>query len=295
MPRPKRSDGALQALSRLADAAVHASALSDILREALDCVERTPCPDRSSVLLFDPDGIPRFKAWRKLSETYRRKMEGHSPWSRVKKEPASTVLSNVAVDPNIDAFRSTILDEGIRAVALIPISSDGSILGRLSLYYDKPHTFSEEELASAQIIAAQIAFGIERIRNVDGIRHRGESADSLEHAADRKLAQRRLAAEHAVTRILADSRRLEEAVPRILASLGECLSCVFSAFWRLDRGGVVIRCTETWQARGVSLAHFDGLCRATAFENGIRLPGRVGQSGQPAWSRDLPLGSNLPR
>jgi len=299
MPRPRRSadplQDTLQALSRLADAAVHASALSDILREALDCVERTPCPDRSSVLLFDPNGIPRFKAWRKLSEAYRREMEGHSPWSRVKQDPASMVLSNVAVDPNIDAFRATILGEGIHAVALVPISSDGSVLGRLSLYYDQPHAFSEEELAIARIIAAQIAFGIERIRKIDALRHRGEWADSPEHTADRRLAQRRLDAEHAVTRILADSQSLEEAVPRILASLGECLGCVFSAFWRAERGSAVIRCTETWQARGVSVPDFDGMCKATAFERGIGLPGRVWQSGTPAWISDLSLDPNFPR
>ena len=61
---------------------------SGILRIALDCLDETVRPDRSSVLLYDLDGELRFKAWRNLSEEFRRKMEGHSPWSRSEKKPA---------------------------------------------------------------------------------------------------------------------------------------------------------------------------------------------------------------
>jgi PAS domain S-box-containing protein len=116
--------------------------------------------------------------------------------------------------------------------------------------------------------------------------------DSLE---GRELAERRLAAEHAVTRILADSQTLAQAVPRILKSLSECLDCVFSAFWHAERGAVQIRCTETWQASGVSLEEFAALCRSMTFERGIGLPGRVWQNGTPAWISELSADPNFPR
>ena len=93
---------------------------SGILRIALDCLDETVRPDRSSVLLYDLDGELRFKAWRNLSEEFRRKMEGHSPWSRSEKRPAPLVLPDIAVAPGVDLFRATILEEGIRSAALLP-------------------------------------------------------------------------------------------------------------------------------------------------------------------------------
>src|SRR2546430_1915216 len=94
---------------------------SEILDLGLDCLDRTVHPDRSSVLLYDLDGELRFKAWRNLSEEFRRKMEGHSPWARSEKKPEPLVLPDIAVAPGVDLFRATILAEGIRSAALLPI------------------------------------------------------------------------------------------------------------------------------------------------------------------------------
>ena len=269
---------------------------SGILRIALDCLDETVRPDRSSVLLYDLDGELRFKAWRNLSEEFRRKMEGHSPWSRSEKRPAPLVLPDIAVAPGVDLFRATILEEGIRSAALLPIASGGSLLGRLSFHFNEPHRFSKEELHAGRMIAAQIALAIEKARAREELRlQRAGATQALEDAMERRVAERRLASVHAVTRILADAHSLAEAVPRILCSLGECLGCVFAAFWRVEGNANFVRCTETWQARGVSLESFDALCRSMSLERGVGLPGRVWKSGTPAWISELQADRNFPR
>src|SRR5258706_1571038 len=110
-----------------------------------------------------------------------------------------------------------------------------------------------------------------------------------------RLAERRLAAEHAVTRILAESRSLDHAIPRILQALGECLGCACAAFWHVEPDSSVIRCTETWSSRGVSLESFEARCRTVTFERGVGLPGRVWRNGTPAWISNLATDGNFPR
>ena len=54
----------LQAIYRMAEAVTRAGALDEIYAVALDELQRTVHADRASVLLYDDDGVMRFKAWR---------------------------------------------------------------------------------------------------------------------------------------------------------------------------------------------------------------------------------------
>src|SRR5919108_3339530 len=71
----------LQAVYELAVAVSRAAALTEVYDSALSALHAALGADRSSILFFDPDGVMRFKAWRGLSEGYRRAVEGHSPWA----------------------------------------------------------------------------------------------------------------------------------------------------------------------------------------------------------------------
>lgn len=64
-----------------ADLAAHVRQPADIYEPAIDAVIAATQADRASLLLFDEDGIMRFKAWRSLSDGYRKAVEGHSPWT----------------------------------------------------------------------------------------------------------------------------------------------------------------------------------------------------------------------
>ena len=49
--------------------------LEEIYEAALDALESGLAVEKASILLFDPDGVMRFKAWRRLSDEYRRAVE----------------------------------------------------------------------------------------------------------------------------------------------------------------------------------------------------------------------------
>ena len=111
----------------------------------------------------------------------------------------------------------------------------------------------------------------------------------------RKRAERRLATQYAVTRLLADSATLASAAPAVLAAVCRLLEWDIGVLWSVDSSAGLLRCIETWHAPGVDVPRFEALSREQTFLPGVGLPGRVWQSGQPAWIVDLAHDDNFPR
>src|SRR5690242_2592272 len=103
----------LQALYQLTAALSQASALEEIFEAALAGLHHALGIERASILLFDLDGVMRFKAWRGLSEAYRRTTEGHTPWSPDTKDAQPLLVGDIDRDPSLAALRDVILGEGI--------------------------------------------------------------------------------------------------------------------------------------------------------------------------------------
>ena len=127
----------------------------DSMLDALRC-------DRASILLRDEAGVMRFVAWRDLSDSYRRALEGHSPWAADEPNPQPVCMPDIATELMSDVVRKRIIDEGIRALAFIPLVMNGKLAGKFMTYYNVPHAFSDLELRLSLSIARQLAIGIER-------------------------------------------------------------------------------------------------------------------------------------
>jgi PAS domain S-box-containing protein len=112
---------------------------------------------------------------------------------------------------------------------------------------------------------------------------------------DLKRSELRLSAQYAVARVLSEADTLAEATPRILEAVGNSLDWQVGAIWEVDRPADTLRCVATWRAPGAAAETFEALTRETAFPRGIGLPGRVWESGAPAWIPDVTLDGNFPR
>ncbi len=112
---------------------------------------------------------------------------------------------------------------------------------------------------------------------------------------DRKRAERRLAAQHAATRVLAEAATLPEASPKILQAVCRSLEWDVGVIWSVDKQAGVLRCVEVWHMPPVKAAEFEELSRRTEFQPSIGLPGRVWASGKPAWIADVVEDTNFPR
>jgi signal transduction histidine kinase/integral membrane sensor domain MASE1/CheY-like chemotaxis protein len=108
-------------------------------------------------------------------------------------------------------------------------------------------------------------------------------------------SERRLAANLAVTRILAESPALNDATVRILKTIGESLNWEVGVLWTPDERGLVLRCLNVWHAAGQKVDGFEKVTRERTFVPGIGLPGRVWMSLKPVWIRDVTKEGNFPR
>jgi len=112
---------------------------------------------------------------------------------------------------------------------------------------------------------------------------------------DRRRAERRLASQYAVTRVLAEATTLEEAVPKIIQAIGESLEWDLGVFWRVDKATGVLRCLDQWTAPSVQADPFTQDTWQRVFTRGEGLPGRIWASGKSAWVTDVTVDGNFPR
>jgi PAS domain S-box-containing protein len=173
----------LQALYQLTAALSRATALEDVYEAALGGLLLALGIDRASILLFDPDGVMRFKAWRGLSDSYRRATEGHTPWSPDTKNPQPVLVPDVDADPGLATLHAVIRGEGIRALAFVPLVYQGRLLGKFMLYYPTPHPFTDDEVLLAQNIADHIAVAVARRHAEEALRSSQERLALAYHAA----------------------------------------------------------------------------------------------------------------
>jgi signal transduction histidine kinase len=174
----------LQALYQLTAALSQASALEDIFEAALAGLGHALGIERASILLFDPDGVMRFKAWRGLSDSYRRATEGHTPWAPDTKDASPVVVADVNDEPSLANLRAVILGEGIRALAFVPLVHRGKLLGKFMLYYPTPYLFTAEEIQLAETIAGHIVVAVARRLDEEAIANARTNANiAAERAA----------------------------------------------------------------------------------------------------------------
>ena len=163
----------LESVHRMTEAVAVAS-LDRVYEEALGALQRALHVPRASVLLFDDDGVMRFKAWRGLSDAYRAAVEGHTPWPRDVVDPQPVIIPDVERDPALESFRPVFAAERIRALVFLPLVAEGRLLGKFMLYYEAPHRTTDQELRLARTIASHIAVAISRRRSELALRESEE-------------------------------------------------------------------------------------------------------------------------
>src|SRR5712691_7883552 len=84
--------------------------------------------------------------------------------------------------------------------------------------------------------------------------------------SERKRAEQRERMEHAVTRVLAESETLAEAIPKIVQTICETLNWDCGARWSLDERQNAICCVETWSIPNEAVAEFTAEVRKVTLQ-----------------------------
>ncbi|MGC4118145.1 MAG: PAS domain S-box protein [Myxococcales bacterium] len=104
---------------------------------------------------------------------------------------------------------------------------------------------------------------------------------SFMDVTERKQAERRLATQAAVSRVLAEASSLQ-AVPQVLQALCEAEGWDIGTLWQLDRKGERLCCSAVWRAPRPELDPLEARTRELVFARGEGFPGRVWQTGVAA-------------
>jgi PAS domain S-box-containing protein len=181
-----RSEAMLQqgALYELSRRYQEAKTLDEIYEAALDAIITTLRCDRASILLYDQYQVMRFVAWRGLSKKYREAVEGHSPWKPDANNPQPVCVADVDVADISKSLKSTVLNEGIRGIAFIPLISSRKLIGKFMIYHNAPHLFTDDELKLATTIASQFAQMIKHKRDEDALRESEERLRAIVEQAN---------------------------------------------------------------------------------------------------------------
>jgi len=165
----------------LADLAATFPDALDIYAGAIDSVILCLRADRAGILTDDERGHRRFRRWRGLSKEYRAADEAYLPWPSSAHDPRAVLVADVLAEPLLVPLQSALLAEGVRALAFLPLAHETRLVGSLSIYYNEPHPFSEEEVQIGQIIARQVTLGLGRIQSgalITDLRERTARADA---------------------------------------------------------------------------------------------------------------------
>ena len=152
----------LNILYELLAALSRATGLEEVYDAALTSLLAATSADRAAILLFDDDGVIRFKAWRGLSAQYRAAVTGHTPWQRGLLAAAPIVTQDVLADESLRAYHDILTREGIRGLCFIPLALASGVFGKFMLYYSKPNDCAAEDITLAEAIAAHVALATER-------------------------------------------------------------------------------------------------------------------------------------
>jgi PAS domain S-box-containing protein len=111
----------------------------------------------------------------------------------------------------------------------------------------------------------------------------------------RKDTDRRLAAQFAVTRALAESSSLSEATPKLLQYVCEAVGWELGELWVVNADSNTLHVEGSWHVPTYEVEEFEKAGRKTILFPGIDLVGRVLASGQPVWVDNVCEDKNFPR
>jgi PAS domain S-box-containing protein len=112
---------------------------------------------------------------------------------------------------------------------------------------------------------------------------------------DPRRTRLRLAAQNGAVRALVNADSPEQAIRELLREVCENLGWMVGGFWSPSPHDGVIRLDTLWADPVADVAPFVEASRQTTFRRGEGMPGRVWESGEPAWVADAAVAPGFSR
>lgn len=117
----------------------------------------------------------------------------------------------------------------------------------------------------------------------------------LRDITESKRTKGHLYIQYAVTRMLSESKDVGETIPEILKIICENIGWEIGEVWFPGKDDSVIRLSSAWYMPSFNKVEFERVSKEIIFTPGKGLPGRVWESGKPAWRVDIINDPDYPR
>jgi PAS domain S-box-containing protein len=114
-------------------------------------------------------------------------------------------------------------------------------------------------------------------------------------ASELRRADQHRNARLAVTNVLNDAEPVTDGESGVLRAVCKSLAWDVGFVWIVNDQGTALECRRSWHRPEVPVAGFETATCNRTFEKGHGLPGRVWQSGKPAWIVNIKEDTNFPR
>lgn len=104
---------------------------------------------------------------------------------------------------------------------------------------------------------------------------------------ERRRAERYLAMQYALTRVLAEADSFAEATPKLLQALCEAAGWDIGELWTLDADRQTLRLEGLWHEPSLDAGKYAAAAQTMTFGAGEGIPGRVWSTGRPIVVTDL--------
>ncbi|MEE3715623.1 PAS domain S-box protein [Tumidithrix elongata RA019] len=152
----------LKGLYRMVSALNQTETLQDIYKVALEGIRDTLKIERVALLIPDNDGISRYQCSLGLSKGYTSAVEDYFVSINENQDTGTLIIPDLEDREETEELAVIREREGIKAIASFPMRYQGKNLGRISVYYDSPHQFADEEIQLAKTITTYISVAITR-------------------------------------------------------------------------------------------------------------------------------------
>ncbi len=116
-----------------------------------------------------------------------------------------------------------------------------------------------------------------------------------EDITDNKYSERRLKAQHEVTKVLSESNTIRETSAKIIQAICTALEWDLGEIWEFDQQKNVLFNSEIWHIPSLKVSEFKAATKEITFSPKIGLPGHVFESAEPFWIADIVHDTNFPR
>jgi PAS domain S-box-containing protein len=139
-----------------------ANTLDEIYHVALQGIQQILRTKHAAILMFDDRGVPRYQASTGISEAYKQAVENYCESLSEIPQTELVIVPDTALQPGVELLDTMRKAEDIKAAASFPIKYQGRQLGKIAVYYDAPHQFSDEEIQIVQSISSYTSVAITR-------------------------------------------------------------------------------------------------------------------------------------